>query len=185
MLAQTLPARAPPKSRSELSNAKLMRDAKRSRTINGVDRPSSGRLCVRRLASLATDSSWSRDDLRMAARPSSYLQRDLPPHPSFCANSICTPLLQCSRHVPRAIKAYANKCGSELCRNCVRSPRNRRQIPRFIDTRLGSRPPSGVPPASYGETQMTMTRTCNMRRRDTAVAATVPVCWRSPSSSAA
>jgi hypothetical protein len=27
--------------------------------------------------------------------------------------------------------AYATKCRSELCRNCVRSPRNRRQAPSF------------------------------------------------------
>jgi uncharacterized OsmC-like protein len=32
---------------------------------------------------------------------------------------------QNSRHVPRSIATYAHKCRSELCRNCVRSPRNR------------------------------------------------------------
>src|SRR5437762_14135786 len=36
-----------------------------------------------------------------------------------------------SRHVPRSITAYAKKCRSELCRNCVRSPRKYPQTPTF------------------------------------------------------
>ena len=36
-----------------------------------------------------------------------------------------------ARNVPTRPGIYANKCRSELCRNCVRSPRNRRQTPTF------------------------------------------------------
>jgi hypothetical protein len=36
-----------------------------------------------------------------------------------------------SRRVPRNITTYANKCRLELCRNCVRSPQDRRQTPTF------------------------------------------------------
>ena len=36
-----------------------------------------------------------------------------------------------SRYVPERITTYANKCRSELCRNCVRSPRNYPQTPTF------------------------------------------------------
>jgi len=36
-----------------------------------------------------------------------------------------------SRHVPKRITAYAKKCRSELCRNCVRSPRKHPQTPTF------------------------------------------------------
>jgi hypothetical protein len=36
-----------------------------------------------------------------------------------------------SRHVPRCITAYAKKCRSELCRNCVRSPRKYPRAPTF------------------------------------------------------
>jgi len=35
------------------------------------------------------------------------------------------------RRVPTNITAYESKCRPELCRNCVRSPRNHRQIPAF------------------------------------------------------
>jgi hypothetical protein len=36
-----------------------------------------------------------------------------------------------SRHVPRCITTYAKKCRSDLCRNCVRSPRKYPQTPTF------------------------------------------------------
>jgi hypothetical protein len=36
-----------------------------------------------------------------------------------------------SRHVPTSITAYTRKCRSELCRNCVRSPRKHPQTPTF------------------------------------------------------
>jgi hypothetical protein len=39
------------------------------------------------------------------------------------------------RPVPTNTAAYADKCRSEPCRNCVRSPRKRRQIPTFTGSR--------------------------------------------------
>ena len=41
---------------------------------------------------------------------------------------MCSPS---SQRVPTSITTYARKCRSELCRNCVRSPRNGGQIPAF------------------------------------------------------
>jgi len=42
------------------------------------------------------------------------------------------------RHVPTRITPYTNKCCSELCRNCVRSPRNPRQTPTFMSSHRGA-----------------------------------------------
>jgi len=40
--------------------------------------------------------------------------------------------------VPKNRAQYANKCRSELCRNCVRSPRNRRETPTFRGSHRGA-----------------------------------------------